>query len=297
VAEFNQAFQDALKESLDPESGRIKPGARGPDPTTEILEPLPEIVKPRRFRQTTTALLLLLLLIGPLAFWGISTYNPGSPPAVDATQGAFTGEVASLLPDSGGTAAGADGTPLYGSSLTPTDASGYSLDSTQTLIMTPTATRVLNPTQTRTRTATPIPVPTSTRTQAPSPTHKPTNTPTTSSPPTQNPCDEIDLSDFDVSAKSVVWWLNNGESYTITIDTIEINWPVENQRLEEVRIGGETIWDGKAETSPTTVGGGGQSLGSGGAKEIVFIFKKAAEDLGYSLQVTMENGCIVSAQE
>jgi serine/threonine protein kinase len=340
VAEFNQAFQDALQESLDPESGRIKPGARGPDPKTEILKPLPEVEKPRRFRRTAMALLFLLLLTGPLTIWGILTSRPAFQTVsatsnmmstIDAlytanvasfgagvsqdeiessvagtlralmTQEAFAGAIVSLLPDSGGTTVGPGGLPPYGGSLTPTDATDYGLTGTVTPTVKPTSdsspTRTLTLTKTPTRTATLLPVPTSTRTQAPSPTLKPTNTPTISSPPTEDPCDEIDLSDFDVYAKSVVWSLNNGESSTITIHTIEIAWPIGNQKLEEVKIGGETIWEGESATTPITLGGGGQSLSSGASKEIVFIFKKAAESSGYTLHVTMESGCIVSAEE
>ncbi len=81
IAEFNQAFQAALEESLDPVSGRLKPGAVGSMPESPGLE-LPSVeeeVEPEKkpSRRLARVLLLLLLLLLPLACFSVVQYNLG----------------------------------------------------------------------------------------------------------------------------------------------------------------------------------------------------------------------------
>jgi len=75
VAKFNQAFQTALKESLDPVSGLLKPGAVGRVPESPTLD-LPsgeEEVEPEKkpSRRLAWVLILLLLLLLPLACFSV----------------------------------------------------------------------------------------------------------------------------------------------------------------------------------------------------------------------------------
>ena len=76
VAEFNDAFQAALQQALDPISGMLKPGAVGEDPVSPYLDTILDVEekgkKVKHSRRYALALVLLLLLTIPLAYWGIN---------------------------------------------------------------------------------------------------------------------------------------------------------------------------------------------------------------------------------
>ena len=97
VAEFNDAFQEALLQALDPVSGLLKPGAVGTAPLSPIIETTQQEVEEdsgrevRRSRSYALALLLLLLLTIPLACWGINYYGFG--PVAAGGQGTQTAQV------------------------------------------------------------------------------------------------------------------------------------------------------------------------------------------------------------
>ncbi len=88
VAEFNDAFQSALHDILDPVTGSPLPSAVGRTPTPLTIDPdalQEEAAEEKRKRRSYAWALLLLLL--PIAFWGISALGlfPASPTGRIAT--------------------------------------------------------------------------------------------------------------------------------------------------------------------------------------------------------------------
>jgi hypothetical protein len=94
-----------------------------------------------------------------------------------------------------------------------------------------------------------------------------------------------------VKAVDVSYTLTNNSSISITISTINLNWPGENQSLKQVQVGGNRVWSAGDDEPPTLVTGVGQSVASGSSTQINFTFKRAAASSGYSLTVTLSNGC------
>ncbi|MFQ5923218.1 MAG: serine/threonine protein kinase [Anaerolineales bacterium] len=141
---------------------------------------------------------------------------------------------------------------------------------------------------------------------SPIPTQTPTNTPI---PPTSSPgatplgsgdvCSASSLSGFSVSGKNVSWTLNNGGSTTVEITQTVIAWPSGNEELLKVYLGGVLIWDETDGSPPTTLGsdwaGGSRMLNQGEGKPLKFEFDTNAAALGYSLTVTLNGDCELSA--
>jgi hypothetical protein len=102
-----------------------------------------------------------------------------------------------------------------------------------------------------------------------------------------------------VSGQEVSWSLYNGGPGVVEIFKIFINWPPENNELTKIELGGDAIWDKKDKNPPTNIAGGWKSgaartIGSGIAKTLKFVFDQAAEPSPYDLNVTFDNGCVVS---
>ena len=89
VEAFNDAFQDALIASIDPTTGKLRPGAVGEDPSTAVLESV-ELEDEDRWRgifarRATIALLLLLLLLAcPVGVWAVNEFGGGLGAASEA---------------------------------------------------------------------------------------------------------------------------------------------------------------------------------------------------------------------
>ncbi len=100
VAEFNDAFQAALQQALDPVSGLLKPGAVGTAPLSPLIDTAPEVEEDygreaKRSRSYVLALLLLLLLAIPVACWGINYFGFG--PVSAGGQGTQSAQVSSTF--------------------------------------------------------------------------------------------------------------------------------------------------------------------------------------------------------
>jgi hypothetical protein len=223
IAKMNEAFQKTMQEVYDPESGRLKPGAKSPPPTADDF-----IVPPdddgggffarigRRFPMPAMVLFMLLLLVGGL--WAASriveNMSPGDDPGnvaaiptsdAQATIDALSTAVAirSGLDDLSGeqietAVAGtmqALETAAFGSvnetlaaagENTPTD-TPVPLTATSTRTPTLTPTSIFSPTITLTRTITRTPTITLTRTITPTLTLTTTLTPAPTTTPTITP--------------------------------------------------------------------------------------------------------------
>jgi hypothetical protein len=117
-------------------------------------------------------------------------------------------------------------------------------------------------------------------------------------PPTQDPCGDSSASNFSVGGQEVSWSLYNGGPGVVEIFKIFLNWPSGNSELTKIELGGVTIWD-KKRSPPTLIAGGWQSsadrtIGSDSSKTLMFVFDQAAQPSPYDLDVTFDNGCVVS---
>ncbi len=175
-------------------------------------------------------------------------------------------------------------TPTHTPTRTPTPFSAGG-GSTPTEEPSPTPSRTPQPTATPTRT--PTPIPTATWTAAPLPTS--TNTP--------DPCAGLSLAGFSVTGKLVRWTLQNDGAATMTITSIYLDWPKDNEELRKVTFGGKTIWDKGDDEPPTSLTSGwkgkakDRDLPGGQAKELRFEFDEPAEPSGYQLKMTLSGVC------
>ena len=161
-----------------------------------------------------------------------------------------------------------------------------------TLSMTQTPSWVSSPIST----STPSTTPTLTKTPTASATASPTITPSATSipAPTENVCANVTLGGFNVKGVEVSYTLTNSSTNSITISTIDLNWPIENQSLKQVQVGGDNVWSTGDDEPPTQVTGVGKGVAEGASTQIKFTFKRAAASSGYSQTVTLSNGCTKS---
>jgi serine/threonine protein kinase len=182
-------------------------------------------------------------------------------------------------------------TPLPISSENPTQPQSGGFTSTPS--QTPSITSSVSPTpsveSSPTGTGTPSKTPT------PSMTISPTSTPTATSvtPTSENVCSNVNLGGYNVQAVNVSYTLTNNSSASITISMINLNWPINNQSLKQVQVGDDRVWSVGDNEPPTLVTDVGQSVASGASTQINFTFKRAAASSGYSLSVTLSNGCTI----
>lgn len=95
--------------------------------------------------------------------------------------------------------------------------------------------------------------------------------------------------------------LQNRGDTLVTVTRVVIDWPVNNEELKEVEMGGSTIWSGTENSPPTTLT---QWSGSDAARQVSasstevlrFTFKRSADPTGYAISVTFDNGCSVTAR-
>lgn len=172
---------------------------------------------------------------------------------------------------------------------------------TQVIGTTAVPTQAVSPglptwTPSATRTATSSPTATPTWTTAPTFTMTPV--PPTATPAVV-PCSALWLGGGGSLLKRVWWDLGNDGDLPVEITAISIDWPGSNQRLDEVTLGGEGIWDKRDDSPPTAIdsnwAGGSREIAPGSSSNLAFIFHKLAASSGYTVDVTLDNGCVVSA--
>jgi serine/threonine protein kinase len=116
VAEFNDAFQEALLEAVDPSTGRLRPNAITPGPVTLELDTAamqkfaPK--QPSRVRRYALLALLLLLLATPLSIWAVSNLTGRSPTAAAMAAGTATQDLVGTINALHTQVSGSPGTPL-----------------------------------------------------------------------------------------------------------------------------------------------------------------------------------------
>jgi hypothetical protein len=251
-----------------------------------------------------------------------SNCNPGELVAVDPTQAFLTIAQAGATVTSGPSPTPSN-SPPPGASPTPTDTATLGPSPTPSNTPPPGASPTssntpppgASPTSANIASATSVAVsptlpPTSTNTVPPSATQTPlpTDTPTaTNTPlPTDTPAPQgcaltSTAISFPGAQELAVTIQNNGAAGTIS--DIFIAWPETPpaQQLRVIRFAGSVIWDSVDNNSPSSLpaerawAGGDRSLPSSSVKELRFEFHKELAASGFSLTVTFDNGCSVSA--
>ena len=144
--------------------------------------------------------------------------------------------------------------------------------------------------------STPTRTPTSTRTVTPSPTvtTPPSNTPA----PTVDLCALILITGFSRTSNVVEWEIRNDTAGTITIESLNLDWPLSNDALFDIFLSGSPIWSGEELDPPTSItswigGAGARSVNS--SADIEAQFGTSAAGSGYNLRITFDNGCQAAA--
>jgi hypothetical protein len=149
-------------------------------------------------------------------------------------------------------------TPLPTPTITMTPTVTSTATETPTVTTTPTATSTstitLTPTVTYTVTPGPSPTPTYTPTRTPTSTQTVTPTPTVTPTATVPPCSLLgwDPPTWDPNAKKyTINLINNSFVDTISIIEINLNWTMNgnNKFLQQITLGGSTLWTGNADSS------------------------------------------------
>jgi hypothetical protein len=163
--------------------------------------------------------------------------------------------------------------------------------------MTPSTTLTLTPSTTSSPTFTLTPSQTMTVTQTLTPSQTLTSTLTPSQ--TTNPCNIVlDNLDFSETQKLKMQVTNNLTS-SIRLDEAVATWVNPGgQQVLTVEIDTFEAWSGTAASTPSThplTGTPGQrQIGSGGAKTVILSFLQTLAAGSYSLQITFDNGCVLS---
>lgn len=175
---------------------------------------------------------------------------------------------------------------------------------------TPSQTSITPPTNTPTSETPPTLTPTPTTPVPPSPTTvpttpvppPPTNTPVPP-PPTDTPVPACALSANvnGLTGNKVDVQLQNQGDAAVTVTRVVIDWPIANEELKEVSMGGSTIWSGTENSPPTTLtqwsgDAAARQVNASSTEVLRFTFKRSADPTGYAISVTFDNGCSVTAR-
>ncbi len=306
VRDFNQAFHESLKKVIDPETGGLRPGVLSHLPKAELapfaatlvgasVQMLERIPRPKGLAKLSPRLIGLLLAAAPVAAaasilgvralvqnleGGVTEPRPTAVMAGDEGTGQMNAGVDDGDPIE--TAVMATFESLQGT-VFPSNAQDL-VDSTE-----PAAAEFGQTPQL----LTPSPTPTEVM-----PTETPTNLPlpTATEPPAL--CSTYRLSSFILNRDQISWELQTGGAEPTVLQSLTLSWPPGNGNLFKVDLAGATIWVGDL-GSPAGIQvwtGGETSRIVAGNERIAFRFKEDAHAQGYSLQISLSNGCTVGIE-
>ncbi len=117
-------------------------------------------------------------------------------------------------------------------------------------------------------------------------------------------CAPYSLTEFRRDGQQIWWHLNNGDTGSdIEIKELVIDWPNSLDELVKIELDGNAIYD-RVDHSPPTYGetwewkeGEDRTVSSGGSKHLTFQFGKNALPTGYNLEVTLQCGCVLTANQ
>ncbi len=172
--------------------------------------------------------------------------------------------------------------------------------------ITPTFTPSLTPSVTPTPSITPSPTITPTATNTPTITPSPTGTlPTPTNTATVTP-EPTPVCVYNVGAMNIFdddafWNVTNNSGFTVQVASILINWPdTLTQDLEFIFLDGTEIWSGNESTPPVSINSGwsgpdsDRDFNNGQTRTFQFAFSDKISSGLFSVDVTFDNGCVVS---
>ena len=96
------------------------------------------------------------------------------------------------------------------------------------------------------------------------------------------------------------WYVVNTTAVDIFIDAIWIDWPPSHEELNKVKLDGGTLWDGEDEDPPSwmppwsTGDADKRKVKDGDTRTLKFEFAEGVGSPMYNLEVTFNNGCLIS---
>ena len=94
----------------------------------------------------------------------------------------------------------------------------------------------------------------------------------------------------------------NNSSTVIRIDSLHLEWDSEFERLRDIELGSEKIWDVRDSNPPTDIPAEGdwipepdRTIPAFGSENLTFRFDEEIDEGGYSVILTFDNGCDVSS--
>ena len=94
--------------------------------------------------------------------------------------------------------------------------------------------------------------------------------------------------------------MTNASNTDVEIAVLYIDWPADNERLEKVKLETKDIWEQGDPSPPTRIDSGwedrSREIASGKSRRLKFVFAERVAPSGYRLEVSFDNGCVLSAQ-
>ncbi len=94
----------------------------------------------------------------------------------------------------------------------------------------------------------------------------------------------------------------NNSSNAIRIDSLHLEWDSEFERLRDIELGTERIWDVRDSNPPTDIPaegnwipGADRTIAALSNENLTFRFDEEIDEGGYSVILTFDNGCDVSS--
>ena len=110
-------------------------------------------------------------------------------------------------------------------------------------------------------------------------------------------CAQMDVDFIKSTSTIVLFRLRNSNPFSTSITQIVLNWPEENDAVFNAILDGNVIWAGVEMDSPTemtNLRGEPRDRSIRGTHALEFFFGTPAAQRGYRLDVSFENGCVVS---
>jgi serine/threonine protein kinase len=179
----------------------------------------------------------------------------------------------------------ATGSPTPSATTARTPGTPTVTTATATIGLIETTTPSPSPSYTPSRT--PSHTPSHTMTLSPTAAILPSDTPT----PTEDICSLIRIQGFSHTSNIAEWEIINDSGGPITIESMNLNWPISNDALYYIYLEGAPIWSDEDLDPPTAISSVAREVHS--SADLEAHFGTAAAGSGYNLNIAFMNGCQV----
>jgi serine/threonine protein kinase len=179
----------------------------------------------------------------------------------------------------------ATGSPTPSTTTARTPGTPTVTTATATIGLIETTTPSPSPSYTPSRTPSHTPI--HTMTLSPTAAILPSDTPT----PTEDICSLIRIQGFSHTSNIAEWEIINDSGGPITIESMNLNWPISNDALYYIYLEGAPIWSDEDLDPPTAISSVAREVHS--SADLEAHFGTAAAGSGYNLNIAFMNGCQV----